>query len=361
MISPKQVILVPAAELQQVVQSVFRHFGVPLDLAEQGAKVIVAADLRGVESHGVSGVFEKYVSWFRNGEINPQPVWRILRETVATANIDADRGLGIMMAPAAMHLAIDKARRNGLGLVTLRGGRHLGMAGYHAMLALPHDMIGICMTASPPLMVPPNGRTPIIGTNPIAVAVPSGSRPAFVFDGAMSVTSGHNLRLARRQGSLLPGGLVADEAGMPVLDPGPVPSETRLLPLGSTVEGGSYKGFALACIVQVLTGVLSGSGFAAQLGFDVANHLLAAIDVAAFQPVGDFKSMMDAFLDAIKATPPVDGTDGVRIPGVAGWHIASQRETGGVPIDLDTATWLASICSEFGIDWQVSAPGVTES
>ena len=112
--------------------------------------MLVTADLRGVESHGVSNMLRTFVAGYNTGQINPRPTWRIARETPATANIDSDAGLGTIIAPKAMEIAIDKARNAGLGMVTISNGRHLGMASYHAMMALEHDMIGVCMTGCPP-------------------------------------------------------------------------------------------------------------------------------------------------------------------------------------------------------------------
>ena len=128
--------------LGATVASIFRHLGVPDDDAELGADVLVLADLRGVDSHGVSNMLRSYVSGYQDGSINPRPDWRIVRETPSTATVDSDRGLGTIVTPKAMNIAIEKARNVGVGMVTVGNGRHLGMASYHAMLALPHDMIG---------------------------------------------------------------------------------------------------------------------------------------------------------------------------------------------------------------------------
>jgi LDH2 family malate/lactate/ureidoglycolate dehydrogenase len=332
-------VLIPAGELRARVAAVFRALGVPADQAAVGADVLVTADLRGVSSHGVA-LLPKYVAWYRRGEIEPDPRWRVVRETAATANVDAGRGLGVMLAPRAMDLAIGKARDTGIGLVTLRNGRHLGMAGYHAMLALRHDMIGICLTASPPFMVPPGGRVPAIGSNPIAVAVPGGEHPPFVFDAAMTVAAGHRVGEARRSGALLPGGLVADEEGRPVLHAAPAPAETRLLPIGATPELGAHKGFGLALVVEILAGVLSGSGFAARHGVDVANHVLAAVDVASFTPLDGFRATMDELLGTLEALPPAAGASGVRIPGAASARISQERKERGIPVTADVLALL---------------------
>lgn len=333
-------VIVEAGVLRDFVAEVFRRLGVPDDDAATGADVLVTADLRGVGSHGVSNMLPLYLDWFAKGEIRPQPAWRVVRESASTANVDADRGLGIFLAPTMMRMAIDKARETGIGMVTLGGGRHLGMCAYHAMMPLDHSMIGMCMTATGPLMLPTHGREPRLGTNPLAVAVPTGRPPPFVFDAAMSVIPGNKVVAARRTGSLLPGGVVADEEGRPITEPTPAPDSIRLLPLGSTPQLGSHKGYGLAMVVEVLAGILSGAGFGAAHGFDVANHALAAIDIGAFVPVDDFLAMMDDYLTTLRSTPPVPGEGPVRIPGDPEWATTSHRLAHGIPLHPATVEWL---------------------
>ncbi len=171
-----------------------------------------------------------YVSGYNSGEINARPDWRIVRQTPATANVDSDAGLGIIVTPRAMEIAIEKARNVGLGMVTVSNGRHLGMASYHAMMALEHDMIGVCMTGCPPSVLPTFGAEPRLGTNPIALAAPAGEEPPFVFDAATSVVAGNKLGLASRLGVDLLPGWVADLDGTPLMEA--VPMSLRMGPRG---------------------------------------------------------------------------------------------------------------------------------
>jgi L-2-hydroxycarboxylate dehydrogenase (NAD+) len=331
------------------VAGLFAAHGVPEQLAVTGAEVLVGADLRGVESHGVSNMLRLYLDWFADGRANPDPQWKVTSERPGTALIDADRGLGIMLAPAAMRIAIEKAAVTGIGMVNLSGGLHIGMCAHHAMLALPHDMIGVCTTATGPLMVPTGGRQPRLGTNPIAVAVPVGTPPAFVFDAAMTAVPGNKVVSARRRGDRLPGGLVADEAGLPVRDSAPAPDTIRLLPLGSFPETGSYKGYGLAAVVEILGSVLAGAGFATRLGFSMANHCLMAVDVSAFLPVDTFKTLMDEYLADLRATEPAAGSDGVLVPGEREHHIEHERLDAGIPLDADVVEWLQATCLGSGV------------
>ncbi len=205
-VSEKDKVMVPEGSLRETVVSIFEKMGVPQGDCRLAADVLITADLRGVETHGVSNEFREYIVQYRQGITNPKPQWRILHESPSTASIDSDRGLGIIIAPKAMEIAIDKARKVGLGMVTMSNGRHLGMASYHAMLALKHDMIGLCMTSAPPRMLPTFGAEPRLGTNPIALAAPADKEAPFVYDAATTTVAANKLGLARRLGIKLPGG-----------------------------------------------------------------------------------------------------------------------------------------------------------
>ena len=195
-VSLDEATMVPGDDLKSTVAAVFEKMGVPPDDARLGADVLVLADLRGVDSHGVSNMLRSYVSGYTSGQINPNPDLRIVRETPSTASIDSDRGLGIITTPKAMDIAIRKASEVGVGMVTIGNARHLGMASYHAMMALEHDMIGVCMTSCPPSVVPTFGAEPRLGTNPIAIAVPSRNEAPFVFDAATSTVAGNKVGIA---------------------------------------------------------------------------------------------------------------------------------------------------------------------
>ena len=174
-------IRVAEGALRETIILMFEKMGVPRDDCRLAADVLVSADLRGVESHGVSNMLRMYIQGYQERQIKIDPEWRIVRESPSTASIDCDTGLGIIIAPKAMEIAIEKARNVGVGMVTMSNGRHLGMASYHAMLALKHDMIGVCMTSTPPSMFPTFGAEVRLGTNPIALAAPAGQGSPFCF------------------------------------------------------------------------------------------------------------------------------------------------------------------------------------
>jgi len=351
---PEQVaVRVRPEALRATVEAIFLKMGVPEADARIGADVLVAADLRGVDTHGVSNMLRVYVQGYATGALNPRPRWRVVRETPSTANVDGDFGLGVIVVPQVMEIAIRKAKETGVGMVTVHNGRHLGMAAYHAMLALPHDMIGICMTATGPSMLPTFGREPRLGTNPLAIAAPARKEPPFVYDAAMTVVANNKLALARRLGTLIPPGVMADERGEPFREPVPVPDKYYLLPLGSTRELGSHKGYGLACMVEVLAGVLSGAGFGFKLGRGSANHFVAAINIDAFTPLDAFKDEMDEFLRALRETPPAPGYERVLYPGLPEWEEEQVRRVKGIPLHPEVIRWFRSICGELGIPYRL--------
>jgi LDH2 family malate/lactate/ureidoglycolate dehydrogenase len=283
MVNEEDAIMVQEAPLRETVITVFKKMGVNDADSALAADVLVTADMRGVETHGVSNMLRGYIAGYGNGTLNPNPDWKIVRETGATANIDCDAGLGIIVAPKAMEIAIEKAKNTGVGMVTMRNARHMGMASYHAMMALEHDMIGVSMTSCPPGVLPTFGAEPRLGTNPIALAAPADKEPPFVFDAAMSAVAGNKLGLARRLDSKLLPGWVANAEGEPIMEetdpPAPGyegPASGYLLPVGGTRELGSHKGYGLMAIVDILGGILSGGGYGANPGRPNFGHMVAA-------------------------------------------------------------------------------------
>ena len=285
--------------------------------------MLVVADLRGVDSHGVSNMLRSYVSGYTSGQINPNPNMQIVRETPSTASIDSDRGLGIITTPKAMDIAIRKAAEVGVGMVTLGNARHLGMASYHAMMALEHDMIGVCMTSCPTSVVPTFGAEPRLGTNPIAIDRAVAQR------GALRVRRRHQHRGRNKVASpaacvKLEPGWLADAEGNPIMEEADAPDNYTLLTLGSTRELGSHKGYGLSCMVDILAGVLTGFGYGAVPGRPNFGHYVAAYNVAGFDD------------------PALQGPDGRVAPhdevhppgsrrGAGPWWPDSPRRDGGDP------------------------------
>ena len=340
---------IKADDLRSVVRTIFEHLGAATDDSALAADVLVTADVRGVDSHGVSNMLRSYVAGIRDGRINARPQWKVIRERASAATIDCDKGLGVMVAPKAMAIAIEKAKQTGFGAVTMRNANHSGMASYHAMLALPHDMIGMCLTAAGPQVLPTYGAVPRLGTNPIAVAAPAREMHPFVFDVATSVVAGNKLGLARRLGANIPANFLADMAGRVISEEGPLPAQYQLLPFAGTRELGSHKGYGLAMVIEIMCSILAGavpSGFS---GRGPANHFVAAYNIDAFTDVDEFKDSMDWWLREMEATPPAPGFDRVMTPGQEEAEMEIERGLKGIPLHTEVVAWLESICDELNI------------
>ena len=336
-------------DLKKTVAGIFEKLGVNPEDALLAADVQVLADLRGVDSHGVSNMLKSYITGYQEGSINPRPNWKVVRETPSTATVDSDKGLGTIVTPKAMDIAIQKAKNVGVGMVTIGNARHLGMASYHAMLALPHDMIGICMTSCPPQVLPTFGAEPRLGTNPIAIAVPAKNEPPFVFDVATSSVAVNKIRIAARLGAEIPGGWMAREDGSPIMESGLAPEKFTLLPLGADREGGSHKGYGFSCMVDILAGVLTGFGYGAVPGRPNFGHMVAAYSIDAFTDVEPFKAEMDEWLQMMKSTKPAPGHDRVLVAGQPEAEVEVVRRDEGIPLHPDVADWIRDTCGEMSV------------
>ena len=348
-VSEEDSIRIDPNRLRSSVEALFMSAGMPKDDAKIGADCLLSADLRGVDSHGVSNMLRIYIENMNNGVINAAPNWKITNERLSTATIDCDKGLGIVIAPQAMEIAINKAKKSGIGVVTMANGAHAGMVAYHAMLALKHDMIGMSMTAAGAQVLPTFGAEPRLGTNPIAIAVPANIEKSFVFDAATSSVAVNKIQLAKRMNVAIPGGLVAQADGTPILEESLVPDNYKLLPTGATREQGSHKGYALACMVEILCSILSGSGFGMINERGRAQHYVAAYDISAFSDVNEFKSTMDEFIKTLRDTPPAPGHNEVIIPGHPEFNEEIERSQKGIPLHKEVVQWFDDICGELGI------------
>ena len=352
-IREEDAIRVDGEALRAATTALFVKAGLPAGDAALAADVLVLADLRGVDSHGVSNMLKSYLDRYADGTLNIDPRWRIVSERASIANIDADRGLGAIIAPKAMEIAIAKARDTGVGVVTVTNAGHLGMAAYHAMLALPHDMVGMCMTATGAQVLPTFGREPRLGTNPIAIAAPAGKEPAWVLDMATSVVPINKLRNAHRMGTVLPPGQIADADGNPLMEPVVAPADYLVLPLGGTREQGSHKGYGLAAAVEILCSILAGAQFGLRLPRHSFRHYLAAYDISAFSDVAQFKETMDDFIGQLKATPPAPGHDRVMVAGQPEWEALEDRTANGIPLHEEVVAWFRNTCAEFSVPCDV--------
>ncbi len=343
---------VPADALERVTSDLFRAVGMPDTDAAAVAAGLVAADLRGVDTHGVSNMLRKYLAWTRDGSVNPTPDVRIVHQAPATMTYDSDEGLGLAVAPPIIDEVTDRARIYGVAFASVRNSRHLGMLAHHCMRVVDQGMIGICGTAVGPRLIPTFGREPRLGTNPIAVGVPTRSRAPFVFDAAMTTVAQNRLELALRVGRPVPPGLFTDEDGVPYTDER-MPDRamgTRLTPLGTTHQGGSHKGYGLSAVMEILSGMLSGSELMNVAGLGNASHFFMVLDVAAFGDRDEFLDRMDGFLEMLASTPPTPGHDRVLYAGLAEAEALAERSVTGIPLHPEVLEWFATATAELGVD-----------
>jgi LDH2 family malate/lactate/ureidoglycolate dehydrogenase len=247
-----------------------------------------------------------------------------------------------------MRMAIDRAEQHGIGSVTMSNAGHLGPCAYTAMMPLEHDMIGLSMTTGGVGMVPTFGAKPMIGINPLGFAAPAASEPPFVFDAAMAAVAGNKVELARRLGAELSPGWVAGPDGTPIMESGPVPDEFSFLPLGATRELGSHKGYSLALMIDVLTGVLSGNGPGFRNNM-VFSHYFCAIKIEAFTDPDKFKQDMDDYMRALVETPTAPDHERVVYAGLPEHETELDRRANGIPLHPEVADWFAGITSELGV------------
>ncbi len=321
--------------------------GLPASDALVSAEVIVDADLSGVETHGLSNLttHPHYLPGLESAVVAPAPVLTELRGSSVTAAWDAGRGFGPVVAHRAMTAAIEKAQAHGLGMITVRNGCHFGTAGYFARLAAERGMIGMVMANTVAAGVPPGGAAPAVGTNPIAVGAPIRGRAPFVFDMAVTAAAGTKVIVARREGRQVPPGWIVDAEGRPTTDPD---AYAGLLLLGAGPEGGGHKGFGLGLVVDLLAGLLSGTGAGIHQTFGPQwriGYWLAAISIEAFLEPAAFDQEMLRLVDAVHAVPPAAGASGVLLPGERGAAVRADREAQGIPLD----TAVANACRDAGL------------
>lgn len=350
------------------VSSIFRKLGVSEEGADTAASVLVAADLRGVESHGVARLGRYYTGRIAKGVIDPHAKPEIVHETPATGLVDAHNGLGQPAAKWAMDLAIKKARQTGHGTVSVRNSNHYGIAGYYAMMALEHDMIGVSYTNAAPLVVPTYGREPITGTNPIAVAVPAGEELPWVLDMATSVVPRGKLEVYARKEQPIPLGWAVDETGHPsdnaqrVLDALTNHTGGGIMPLGGPAEFSGYKGYDLSAMVDIFSGVLSGSKWGTQVDQRVDGrrlpsgvaHFFSATRVDGFRPADEFKRDMDDFIRMMKGAAPAEGESRVWVAGEKEWELQRKHEREGVPLYYKVVDSLREIGQQTDIPFDLA-------
>ena len=353
--------LISYTSLFSFTKAIFVSMGCSEKNAFIATESLLIADLRGVDSHGIARLIG-YIRLWEASRINTAADIKIIHETPSTATIDGDAGLGLIIAPFAMNVAIDKARIAGTGWVAVKNSNHFGIAGSSAMMALEHDMIGIAMTNASAIVAPTFSIERLLGTNPIAVAIPAGNEQPFIADFATTTAANGKLELLQRKNEMAPNGWVQTKDGNPSNNANELKYNGALLPLGSDREHGSHKGYCLGSIVDIFSGVLSGANYGPwvppfpayipmpeDLPGQGIGHFFGAMRIDAFRPATAFKDNMDQWIKRFKRATPVAGEAKVFIPGEIESEMMKERMLIGIPLPPTVLEDLHFISKKFDV------------
>jgi LDH2 family malate/lactate/ureidoglycolate dehydrogenase len=334
-------------DLRDFTKKIFLKIGCSEEHAVLATDVLIKSDLRGIDSHGVARL-SGYIRLWEKKRINSNPNIKIVHETATTATVDGDAGLGLIVAPFAMKIAIEKAEKFGSGWVAIKNSNHFGIAAYHALMAVEKDMIGFAMTNASPLVAPTFTNERLLGTNPMCYAFPAGKYPPVIVDMATSAAANGKLEIAQRQHKPVPEGWIIDKNGQTSINPHELKDGGALVPLGSDRDHGSHKGFGLGATVDILSAVLSGANYGPWVPPFVAflepsanpvgegiGHFLGALRVDGFRPIDEFKNHLDNWIERFKSAKPIDSEQPVIIPGEPELTAEKERKVKGIAI-IDT-------------------------
>ncbi len=352
--------------LRDFTEKVFLNMGCSKEHASIITDVFLTAELRGLSSHGMIRIKDYFQLW-QAKRINVRPDIRIVHETPSTAVVDGDGAIGMVAAYKSMQIAIEKANKVGSGWVSTRGSNHFGIAGYYAMMALEHDMIGITMTNANPLVAPTFSLSKLLGTNPIAVAIPAGNNSPFVADFSTTPIARGKLAVKAKKGEKVLLGYVQDKDGNPSDEPDILTRGGSMLTLGGDYEHGGHKGYCMSAVVDIFSAVLSGANFGPFVPPSVAylpvlerkvgegtGHFFGAMRIDAFQPAEDFKSKMDEWIETFKNAKVIPGHDEVLIPGEPERKKEEKIRKDGIHIIPPIIKEMKETADFFGIEFDIS-------
>lgn len=351
-------------DLRKFVTHVFLEKGFSEEHAQLSADVLLLADLRGIDSHGVARL-SGYVRLIDAGRINPKPKFTFSNRKKTIGNLDADGSIGLVSAPFAMEKAIEMSKEFGSGWVGIQNSNHFGIAAYHAMKALAHKMIGFSMTNASPLVTTARGAERMLGTNPICVAIPAGVEPPFVLDMATSAAANGKLEIAERTGKLIPDGWIQSKEGSMDLQPDGLIRGGMLLPLGSDKDHGVHKGYGLGSWVDIFSGVLTGANYGPWVPPFVSflqplpnlpgkglGHFVGCWEVDGFREYNDFCAHMDAWIQRFRNTTATDDNLPVLIPGTPEREHYNHRIENGIPIVNAVITDLENLATQLNLSFE---------
>jgi L-2-hydroxycarboxylate dehydrogenase (NAD+) len=330
--------------LWRFTNDLFISIGCSEEHAALASTGLLRADLRGIDSHGIARL-TGYVRLWEAKRANSKPNLQLVHETPSTGVVDGDGGLGLVVAPFAMDIAIRKAKNVGSGWIAVRNSNHFGIAAQHAMKALEEDMIGIVMTNASALVAPTFSIERLLGTNPICVAIPSGDEPPFVADLATTTAANGKLEILQRKNQEAPMGWIQDKDGNISTNPHELKAGGALLPLGGDRDHGSHKGYALGAIVDIFSGVLSGANYGPwvppfpaflpipeHMPGQGLGHFFGAMRIDAFRKASAFKKDMDQWLKRFRNARPANGFEQVFVPGDPERFMEIARYKNGIPL-----------------------------
>lgn len=355
--------LIDAEAMRDFGVAVLRAVGVPRDHAVDSMEPLMWASLRGIETHGIRNLKPAYVDALAAGRIEPRPRFETEYETPVSARADGGGGLGLAASCWGMRLAIRKATDAGVGMVSMRNTEHFGAAGFYSHMAVAHGMIGVCMSGilyakgidrgMPPVF----SDRPSLGTNPLSVAIPCGSEPAFVLDMSTTIVPVNRVQMMGEAGQSIPSGWCLDAEGNPTTDPA---KAKVFLPLGGTREMGAHKGFGLAMVVETLSALLSAAWASPDGGSDFSQdapaHFFAALRVDLFRKTEDFGAAMDAMVESLHAAPASPGHDRVYVPGEAEHELEQVRRREGIPLSDRVLEDLAELSRRYDVPLRLQGP-----
>lgn len=346
--------------LKEFSCAVFERLGLSPQDAEISADVLLAADLRGIPSHGIARM-QRYVNGLKSGLMVPNAQIETVAETTTSLVLDAHGAMGAPVSVRAMNAVIEKARTSGAAFACVRDSNHFGIAGYYAMMAMRQDMIGLTMTNTALLGVPTFARKALFGTNPIAFAAPAEKEKGFVLDMATTVVTRGKIEVYSRLGKELPEGWAVDKTGRSAKDPTALLDDMvkraggGILPLGGLGEMfGGHKGYGLAIMVDILCAVLCGAPFGPAIA-DMpttsgrVSHFFGAMRIDAFRDPVEFKRDMDRLLYALRTAEPAEGEERVYYAGLKEWEKEEINREAGLPMVMQTYNQLDAIGREVGL------------
>jgi LDH2 family malate/lactate/ureidoglycolate dehydrogenase len=349
--------------LKTFCRAAFAAHGVPAPDADVCAEVLLAADLRGIDTHGISRL-KYYCDRLKSGITRPAAPFEIVRETATRAVADAHLAIGHSAAAKAMQRAIDKAAAHGLGAVAVRNCAHFGIAGYYTLMAAERGFIGIAATNARPAVAPTFSTQPLFGTNPLSIAAPSDEPFAFCYDASLSIVQRGNVEVAARAGRPLREGVAVDPEGAPVTDAALLLRKmsdlsAALLPLGGAGEAmGGHKGYGLAVAVEILCAALQGGDYLGALAGGVEGgaasayrlgHFFLALNVESFTPLGEFRGTVGGIMRELRAARRAPGADRIWVAGEKEWETLQRRTREGIPVSPELFDELIGLRKELGI------------